>query len=115
MSDASESSQEPGSADHAWLDQLHFVLDADQSELFVKALSDSPEPGPKPRELMKRKTPWATSELIRREQAASSEIETIRKALIEGEESGEPESFDFDAFKRNKSSRNCQISRHPRV
>ncbi|MGE3692624.1 MAG: type II toxin-antitoxin system ParD family antitoxin [Novosphingobium sp.] len=40
----------------------------------------------------------AIRDLIRREQARSAEIEAIRQALIEGEESGEPEPFDFEAF-----------------
>ena len=39
-------------------------------------------------------------DLIRREQERSSEIEAIRAALIEGESSGEPESFDATTFKR---------------
>ncbi len=37
-------------------------------------------------------------DLVRREQERSAEIEEVRRALIEGEESGEPEHFDFDAF-----------------
>ena len=40
----------------------------------------------------------AIRDLIRREQARSAEIEAIRQALIEGEESGEPKPFDFDRF-----------------
>ncbi len=44
----------------------------------------------------------AIRDLIRREQARSAEIETIRQALIEGEESGEPQPFDFEAFKQRK-------------
>jgi antitoxin ParD1/3/4 len=39
-------------------------------------------------------------DLIRREQERSAEIEAIRAALIEGESSGEPRSFDADAFKQ---------------
>ena len=39
-------------------------------------------------------------DLIRREQERSVEIEAIRQALIEGEESGEPQPFDAAAFKR---------------
>jgi antitoxin ParD1/3/4 len=39
-------------------------------------------------------------DLIRREQERSAEIEAIRAALIEGEASGEPASFDVAAFKR---------------
>ena len=42
----------------------------------------------------------AIRDLIRREQERSFEIETIRHALIEGEQSGEPERFDFAEFKR---------------
>jgi antitoxin ParD1/3/4 len=37
-------------------------------------------------------------DLIRREQERSTEIETIRTALIEGESSGETESFDVTTF-----------------
>jgi antitoxin ParD1/3/4 len=39
-------------------------------------------------------------DLIRREQERSAEIEAIRTALIEGEISGEPKSFDVGAFKQ---------------
>ena len=39
--------------------------------------------------------------LIRREQEHSAEIHSIRGALIEGEESGTPESFDHDDFIRD--------------
>jgi antitoxin ParD1/3/4 len=46
----------------------------------------------------------AIRDLIRREQERSFEIGTIRQALIEGELSGEPESFDFAAFKQRKSA-----------
>ena len=46
----------------------------------------------------------AIRDLIRREQERCFEIETIRHALIEGEQSGEPEAFDFAAFKRRKSA-----------
>ena len=31
-------------------------------------------------------------------------IESIRQALIEGEQSGEPERFDFAAFKQRKAA-----------
>ena len=41
-------------------------------------------------------------DLIRREQERTSEIEIIRQALIEGERSGEPQPFDFEAFKKRK-------------
>ncbi len=40
----------------------------------------------------------AIRDLIRREQERGAEIEAIRQALIEGEESGEPQPFDFDRF-----------------
>jgi antitoxin ParD1/3/4 len=46
----------------------------------------------------------AIRDLIRREQERSSEVEKIRKALIEGERSGDPESFDFAAFKHRKAA-----------
>lgn len=39
-------------------------------------------------------------DLIRREQERNTEIESIRAALIEGENSGEPRPFDAGAFKR---------------
>lgn len=39
-------------------------------------------------------------DLIRREQERAAEIEAIRSALIEGEASGEPASFDAAAFKQ---------------
>lgn len=39
-------------------------------------------------------------DLIRREQERNAAIEAIRAALIEGEASGEPTSFDVAAFKR---------------
>ena len=39
-------------------------------------------------------------DLIRREQARSAEIESIRLALIEGESSGEPRPFNTDEFKQ---------------
>lgn len=39
-------------------------------------------------------------DLIQREQERTSEIEAIRAALIEGEASGAPESFDVTEFKR---------------
>ncbi|MEG8224056.1 type II toxin-antitoxin system ParD family antitoxin [Sphingobium sp. AR-3-1] len=40
----------------------------------------------------------AIRDLIRREQERSFEVEAIRQALIEGEQSGEPQPFDFDVF-----------------
>lgn len=38
------------------------------------------------------------SDLIRREQQRNAELEALRQALIVGEKSGEPQSFDFAAF-----------------
>ena len=46
----------------------------------------------------------AIRDLIRREQERSFEVETIRRALIEGEQSGEPGRFDFADFKRRKAA-----------
>ena len=40
----------------------------------------------------------AIRDLVRREQERGFEVEAIREALIEGEQSGEPERFDFAAF-----------------
>ena len=39
-------------------------------------------------------------DLIRRDQASQADIEAIRAALIEGEESGEPQLFDSSQFKQ---------------
>lgn len=39
-------------------------------------------------------------DLIRREQERSIEIEVLRKALIDGENSGEPSPFNLAAFKQ---------------
>lgn len=38
-------------------------------------------------------------DLIRRDQTSQADIEVIRAALIEGEESGEPQPFDIAHFK----------------
>ena len=38
-------------------------------------------------------------DLIRREQERAAELNAIRQALIEGEESGEPQAFDPASFK----------------
>ena len=46
----------------------------------------------------------AIRDLIRREQERNFELETVRQALIEGEQSGTPESFDFAAFKKRKAA-----------
>ena len=43
-------------------------------------------------------------DLIRREQERNAEIDAIRAALVEGEASGEPISFDVAAFKRRMSA-----------
>ncbi len=45
----------------------------------------------------------AIRDLIRREQERSFEIESIHQALIDGEQSGEAEPFDFVAFKQRKA------------
>lgn len=39
-------------------------------------------------------------DLIRRDQANKANIEAIRAALIEGEQSGEPQPFDAKKFKK---------------
>jgi len=39
-------------------------------------------------------------DLIRRDQASQADIEAIRAALIEGEQSGEPQPFDGELFKQ---------------
>ena len=39
-------------------------------------------------------------DLIRREQERIDQIEKVRQALIEGENSGKPRDFDFTAFKK---------------
>lgn len=43
-------------------------------------------------------------DLIRREQERIFEIDNIRAALIDGEQSGEPQPFDFEQFKKRKLS-----------
>ena len=43
-------------------------------------------------------------DLIRREQERTAERDAVRQALIEGERSGDPQSFDFAAFTRRKAS-----------
>lgn len=48
----------------------------------------------------------AIRDLIRREQARGLETENIRQALIEGEQSGDPEPFDFTMFKQRKIAQN---------
>ena len=39
-------------------------------------------------------------DLIRRDQASQADIEAIRTALIQGEQSGDPQPFDSDLFKK---------------
>ena len=39
-------------------------------------------------------------DLIRRDQASQADMEAIRAALFEGEQSGEPQPFDGDLFKK---------------
>jgi antitoxin ParD1/3/4 len=46
----------------------------------------------------------AIRDLIRREQERGAQLDVVRRALIEGEESGEPEPFDSAAFKRRKAA-----------
>jgi antitoxin ParD1/3/4 len=51
----------------------------------------------------------AIRDLIRREQERNLEIEGIRQALIAGENSGEPQPFDFAEFKRRKAAEHAAI------
>ena len=44
----------------------------------------------------------AIRDLIRREQERSAGLESVRQALIEGEQSGRAEPFDFQAFRERK-------------
>ena len=44
----------------------------------------------------------AIRDLIRHEQQRGAEVAALRDALIEGERSGPPVGFDFNAFKRRK-------------
>jgi antitoxin ParD1/3/4 len=46
-------------------------------------------------------------DLIRRDQASKADIEAIRTALIEGENSGEPQPFDGDLFKQEMITKNA--------
>lgn len=39
-------------------------------------------------------------DLVRKDQTQSSEIDAIRRELIQGEQSGEPRQFDIDLFKQ---------------
>ena len=46
----------------------------------------------------------AIGDLIARELERGTELADLRRQLIEGEQSGEPEPFDFAAFKRRKTA-----------
>ncbi len=46
-------------------------------------------------------------DLIRRDQASQANIDAIRAALIEGEESGVAEPFDVEKFKREVAARHA--------
>ena len=46
-------------------------------------------------------------DLIRRDQASQADIEVIRAALVEGEESGEPQPFDVAQFKKAMSAKHA--------
>ena len=46
-------------------------------------------------------------DLIRRDQASQADIEAIRAALIEGEESGEPQPFDSSQFKQEMAAKHA--------
>lgn len=45
-------------------------------------------------------------DLIRREQERNAEIEAVRAALIEGENSGDARSFEVEAFKKRMLASN---------
>jgi antitoxin ParD1/3/4 len=46
-------------------------------------------------------------DLIRRDQASKANIEAIRAALIEAEESGQPQPFDGNQFKREMAKKHA--------
>ena len=46
-------------------------------------------------------------DLIRRDQASQADIEAIRAALIEGEESGESQRFDSSQFKQEMAAKHA--------
>jgi len=46
-------------------------------------------------------------DLIRRDQASQADIEAIRAALIEGEESGEPQPFNGSQFKQEMAAKHA--------
>ena len=47
-------------------------------------------------------------DLIRRDQSNIANIEAIRAALVEGEESGEPQPFDAEKFKLEMAAKYAQ-------
>ena len=49
-------------------------------------------------------------DLIRRDQARNSEIDTIRSELIKGEQSGEPQPFDSGLFKEGMTAKHVKVS-----
>ena len=49
-------------------------------------------------------------DLIRRDQASKADIEVIRAALIEGEESGVAQAFDGSQFKKNMAAKHAKRS-----
>ena len=46
-------------------------------------------------------------DLIRRDQASQADLEAIRAALIEGEESGESQPFDSSQFKQEMAAKHA--------
>lgn len=46
-------------------------------------------------------------DLIRRDQSSQADFEVIRAALIEGEESGEPQLFDGRQFKQEMTAKHA--------
>ena len=47
-------------------------------------------------------------DLIRRDQARQSEVNVIRSALIRGEESGQPQTFNGDLFKERMGAKHAR-------
>lgn len=50
-------------------------------------------------------------DLIRRDQARNAEIEAIRAELIRGEQSGEPQPFDGESFKKAMATKHANKAR----
>ena len=50
-------------------------------------------------------------DLIRRDQTSQADIDSIRAALIAGEESGEPQLFDAEQFKLEMTIKHANKSR----